>query len=238
MSELERQLRDIFNGSVGEPPRRVTVAAVRRRVTRRRSIEVVAASAAAVLLVGFGLAVASKAAGHNPAAGAGLPAGVPHYYVQQSYAGMNAPLTTKVRSTATGAVTDTVRCPWGSPRFAGQIVPTAPGSFFFICQKSQGSGASPTVTASRIYRFRVDGSGRVQRYTLIPGGTLGKVSVGEIAASADESHVAISTNPAGSPPGRAAAEIVVIDTRTGKRAVWQTRSSTPGGTGSSRATWR
>ena len=63
MSETSRQLRDLLEAAVGEPPRTVTVQAVRRRVTRRRTIESVAAAIVAVLVAGLGVAVAARAHG-------------------------------------------------------------------------------------------------------------------------------------------------------------------------------
>ena len=56
---MDRQLRDLLDAAVGEPPHRVSVEAVRRRVIRRRVTEFVAGGAAvaviaAAILVGIG----------------------------------------------------------------------------------------------------------------------------------------------------------------------------------------
>jgi hypothetical protein len=56
---MDRQLRDLLQAAAGEPPHRVTAAAVRRRVIRRRVVEYVAgavavAAIAALIPVGIG----------------------------------------------------------------------------------------------------------------------------------------------------------------------------------------
>jgi hypothetical protein len=56
---MDRQLRGLLEAAAGEPPHRVSVAAVRRRVIRRRAVEYVAAAVAvaalaAVIPVGIG----------------------------------------------------------------------------------------------------------------------------------------------------------------------------------------
>jgi hypothetical protein len=56
---MDRQLRDLLQAAVGEPPHRVTAEAVRRRVIRRRVVEfaagaVAVAAIAAVIPVGIG----------------------------------------------------------------------------------------------------------------------------------------------------------------------------------------
>jgi hypothetical protein len=49
--EMERDLRDLLHAAVGEPPHRVTVAAVRRRVVRRRATEAIAGTAAVAAVI-------------------------------------------------------------------------------------------------------------------------------------------------------------------------------------------
>jgi hypothetical protein len=67
---MDRQLRDLLGAAVGEPPHRVSAAAVHRRVIRRRVVEYVAAAAAvaaiaAIVPVGIG----ALGRGTGPSAG-------------------------------------------------------------------------------------------------------------------------------------------------------------------------
>ena len=80
---MDGQLRDLLDAAVGDPPRQVTVAAVRRRMARRRVVKGVAAATAAVLLTGLGVAVSAGGRARPPAGGAYSRAGVPGHYVQQ-----------------------------------------------------------------------------------------------------------------------------------------------------------
>jgi len=73
VSEMDR-LRDLLETAVGEPPRQVTVAAVRRRVIRRRVVEYGAVAAAVIaVLVLVGIGTFGRALPHAPA-----PATRPH----------------------------------------------------------------------------------------------------------------------------------------------------------------
>lgn len=59
MNGMDRQLRDLLQAAVGEPPHRVSAAAVHRRVRRRRVVEFTAgavalAAIAAIIPVGIG----------------------------------------------------------------------------------------------------------------------------------------------------------------------------------------
>ncbi len=74
MNGMDRQLRDLLEAAVGEPPHQVTAAAVRRRVIRRRMVEYVGVAAvviAALVLVGTG--TLGRVLRHSPA-----PATRPH----------------------------------------------------------------------------------------------------------------------------------------------------------------
>lgn len=66
---MDRRLRDLLDAAAGEPPHRVSVAAVRRRVKRRRVMEYVA-GAAAVALVAVAVSIGTGASGHGPPASA------------------------------------------------------------------------------------------------------------------------------------------------------------------------
>jgi hypothetical protein len=225
---MDGQLRDLLDAAVGDPPHRVTVEAVRRRMARRRVMEGVAAAIAAVLLIGLGVAVSAQATSPGPAGGAYSRAGVPRHYVQQSLSEASSPLLTVVRATATGAVTATVRCPWPHARIEAQDVAAAVNhTFFIVCQRETGPDAS-VVTGSRIYQFRVAESGRISGYTLVPGGILNGLRVDRIAASSDGSEIAITTAPGAS--SSPLANIMVINARTGARAVWRNGGNAPGTT--------
>ena len=97
-----------------------------------------------------------------------------------------------------------------------------------VCQQHTGPRNDPQVTGSRIYRFQLTARGRIPRYTLMPGGSLDGLSVGRVTSSADGTEVAVSTVPAGPPSSRVSADIMVINTRTGARAVWHGSPAVPG----------
>jgi hypothetical protein len=67
---MDRHLRDLLEAAVGEPPRRVTVEAVRRRVIRRRVVEY-AAAAVAVAAIAVIISVSVGALGHALGRGPG-----------------------------------------------------------------------------------------------------------------------------------------------------------------------
>ena len=223
---MNAQLRDLFTAAVGDPPRRVTVEAVRRRVIRRRRAEWATGTAAVVLLTGLGIVVPGQVFG--PAAtggGSSAPTGAPRYYVQ-TVAPKPGQQVTVVRATATGAKTATVRCPWPKSFVANNGLAPADGQTFFLaCQKS--SGHPFVVTGTRIYRFQLTSSGRVSGYSLVPGGDLGAVSVSRMAATRDGAQLAVNTSPDN---GTRTASIQVINTQTGARAVWHNGTGAPGTT--------
>jgi len=67
---MDRQLRDLLEAAVGEPPHRVSAEAVRRRVIRRRAAEFAAAAAAGAAIaaiVPVGLGALGRA--HRPPGG-------------------------------------------------------------------------------------------------------------------------------------------------------------------------
>lgn len=204
---------------------------VREPAARRRGPGWVAVAAAVVLLAGVSVAALTRAAGPPPAPGplravGPLPAGVPRYYIQQSFGGTSGPVTV-VRATATGVVTATVRSPWRQAYIA-DIAAANDQTFFMVCRGMAGKGAHAVVTGSRIYRFRVTGSGRIGGYSLVPGGMLAGIQADGLAAAADGSDVAVTTGPAAAAGAAGSAEIMVINTRTGARAVWHNAPAVPG----------
>ena len=76
------------------------------------------------------------------------------------------------------------------------------------------------VSASRVYRFRLTGSGRVGGYTLVPGGSFEGLDATGLAASATGAEVAAAIVPGGAAGPSAPADVAVINTRSGARAVW------------------
>jgi hypothetical protein len=224
VSQVDKDLRDLLEAAVGEPPLRVTVEAVRRRVVRRRAAEAVGAAAALLLVAAAGIAasVVLDLPSGNPAAVA--RAGVPPYYIQQTFGTRYL----VVRSTATGAVTAAVRCPGRRAHVsAGPVAATGHQGFLLACQQVRRTSQQRTAAESRIYRFRLTSAGRVARYSLVPGGVLTGIAIAALAAAPDGSEVALTLARGSAAPG--AAKIVVIDTRTGARAVW--RGTVPGTTG-------
>lgn len=198
---------------------------------RRRGVGWVAVAVVTVLLAGAGVAVLTRAPGPLRAIGSSrapgpLPAGVPRYYVQQSFGGASGPAPV-VRSTATSAVTDTVRSPWRQARIT-DIAAASHQTFFMVCQLIAGKGVPAVVTGSRIYRFRVSGSGRIGGYSLVRGGMLAGRQADGLAVAADGSEVAVTTGPAAATGAAGSAEVMVINTRTGAHAVWHNAPAVPG----------
>jgi hypothetical protein len=143
---------------------------------------------------------------------------VPRYYVQQGFLKASR-LATVVRSTVTGAVTATVRCPWGQPGPGGGApVAAEHETFFMICQQTIRHGT--VVSASRIYRFRLSGSGRIGGYALVPGGSFGGLDTTGLAASATGAEIAATVVPGTAAGSSVPGDVVVINARSGARAVW------------------
>jgi hypothetical protein len=225
---MERDVRDLLDAVVGEPPRRVTVAAVRRRVVRRRAVQAVSAGLAVALVSSLGAAFAAGAIklGATPPVGPRQPAGPPRYYVT-SELGHGHGLGLVVRDTATGRVTGTIRDPLRDA-YCGNTFAAAEGqTFFMICSTKQPFPRSQSV----IYRFRVTSSGQATGYAPVPGGAFKGELADSIAASPDGSEVAtevLRPDPSGQlytnsiPVG-----IFVISTRTGHRALWQSGPYVP-----------
>src|SRR5262249_47431428 len=133
--------------------------------------------------------------------------------------GASGPVTV-VRATATGAVMATVRSPWRQALLT-DIAAARDQTLFMVCQGIVGQGVHGVVTGSRIYRFRVAGSGRIGGDSLVRGGTLAGLRADELAVAVDGSEVAVATGPPAATGAAGSAEIMVIHTpRTGARAVW------------------
>jgi hypothetical protein len=225
MTDMEAQLSKLFTLAAGDPPRRVSAESVHQAVARRRATWSVAAAAAVVLVAGAGVAVAGQVHGRGHASGPGLPPGVPRYYIEQGFGGVPSHLQTLVRSTASGAVTAQVHCPGPGPRSGPRWLAAADGQAFFVtCEKPMGPRPGGPV---RLYRFQVTRSGSISGYSLVRGGTLTGVWVGDIAVTPDGSLIAVQaftrrTTVAGP-------EVIIIDTKTGGHTVWRPARVRPGG---------
>jgi hypothetical protein len=225
---MESQLRDLLHAAVGDPPHRVTVAAVRRRVVRRRRAEWVTGTAAVVLLTGLGIVVPARVFAPGVTTGPGsAPAGAPRYYVQTVITGPKPPPATVVRSRVTGAMTATVRCPWPKSQVAGSGLAPADGQVFFLaCQRSHLVGHHFVIAGTRIFRFQLTASGRIRGYSPVPGGRLAGLGVGHMAATPDGSQLAMTVAKGFGPGG----DVLVVNTQTGSRAVWHNGTGAAGRT--------
>jgi hypothetical protein len=222
VNETENRLRDLLEAAVGEPPHRVTAETVRQRVIRRRMREALGVAAIVVLVAGVAVAAAVRMPGTGHASGPISGAGAPRYYVQQSYQAAKQPPGV-VRATATGAVTDTIHCPWPNATIAPEGI-TAAGqqAFFMVCERITKEGKQDAITGSRIYRFQLTGSGGISGYSLVPGGVLGHHRAEGITATLDGSKLAVTVGQAILDARQAVpAEVYVINTHTGARAIWR-----------------
>ena len=233
-NELEVQLRALMSTAVGEPRRRITVEAVRRRLLARRVVSSAAVATAVVLAGGVGIAVAAhgKPPQHQPAHHSQpVSTGVPRYYVVRTTTARGEQTT--VRVTASGAVTARVRCPWDAANVVPGVVAAADqGTFFLVCQRLDGTVQPTTVLESRIYEFRVTSAGRIGGIVMVRGGTLDGVRVRRMTVTPDGSEIAVIVVP-----GRyqsflikIPADVFVINTRSGGRAIWHAASPVPGKT--------
>ena len=96
MDGMDRQLRELLEAAVGEPPRKISIETVRRRVARRRVFEY-ASGAAAVAIIAALTPASIGALGHGPAApqtGVQGPTGGPIVYVANSGSGTVTPIRT------------------------------------------------------------------------------------------------------------------------------------------------
>ncbi len=78
MNGMDRQLRDLLEAAVGEPPHRVSAVAVRRRVVRRRVVEY-AAAAVAMAAIAVLIPVGIGALGRGPGPAESRPAPAPRF---------------------------------------------------------------------------------------------------------------------------------------------------------------
>jgi hypothetical protein len=217
MNEVELELSRLFSTAVGEPPRRVTLQAVRRKVVRRRIVAGASASTAAILAVsvGVGVAVSASPAGRHQAAGHGRHASSQGYYFE---AGNPATFLGRIRAVATGAIKARRECPRSRPYL--NAVAAANGRMFFLsCSTTAG-------LRDQIYSVVVSGSGSVSRLQPVRGGSVGKTMnaysnpQADMAVTADGSELAFAT---GWESLGGYTRIIVINTKTGTHAAWRFR---------------
>ena len=160
-------------------------------------------------------------------------AGPPRYYVSVATTGI------QVRNTATGAVTARIPTPFarrGSLGAYGGVGIAAGGGgrefvFDYTPRPHVDSTPKPHVTAvqTRLYSFHLTSTGRVAGLSLVKGAPLRGVEAGTaLAVSPDGSKVALAGYRLVHIGGHSAAGIVVINLRTGARAVWVSGLNRPG----------
>jgi len=221
MNETEMmQLSRLLNGLVGEPPHRVTVGAVRRKVVMRRLIAGVTVTAAAAFAGSAGLLISAHALGKHPAMSVSPRAAEPRYYFEAALRPRSGHLRDLVRSTAAGTITARPHCPGPDP-YLSAVATASRETFFIACLQNGRHG----VTGTRLYRFALTRSGRVTGFRLLISGNLNGLRGGALAASPDGAELAVGIAPARSGP---LSDILVINTRTGRHAVWHA-AHLPGG---------
>ncbi len=213
MNEMEEQLSRLFHSAVGEPPRRVTIHAIRRQVRRRRIVAAATATAVVAMTGSVGVALAANSRGQRTTVVSnGVTHHPPKFYIEQD--GGQGRL--QVRATATGAVTGQVRCPLSDSFERSMAAQANNRTFVMTCVSTAGQGGLQP-TGTRIYRFRLGNAGQVGGYSLVRGGTFNGQIAGGIATSADGSVIAVW---AASVKRGSKAVVVVINTGTGRHAVW------------------
>jgi hypothetical protein len=228
-TEMETQLRVLMNAAAGDPPRRISVDAVRRGAARRRTATYLAAAAAVVLVGGAGVALAAQPGRSAPAAAAGAAAGgVPRFYIVQTSNGKG--VETQVRARATSRVTAKVRCPSASPTVQlDSVTAAARQTFFLVCEDVSQPTYPFTVLSSQVYRFRVTNAGHIRGYAVVRGGALTGLAALSVAVTPDGSELAVSVAPGAAPRGRISPpEVIMINTVTGSHATWHGAPDTPG----------
>jgi hypothetical protein len=190
-----------------------------------------AGSAIAIILVAAALLVTGGT--HRPGtaamASASVPAGPPKYYaeVEGKFIGWHGPNSVEalVRSTATGAAVARVPSPViaAAPKaLPSSVAAGSDDRTFYVAYRNWGGQPGDFW----IYRFHVSAAG-VSRPVPVSGGTVtGQHSMGNVggfAVSPDGSRLALAVQSVddGSSRSSAAGEILVLDRRTGARAVWR-----------------
>jgi len=247
VNQIDSQLRELLEQAVGEPPRHISVPAVRRRVIHRRITQTAAAAVAVVAVAVGGTAVAAHFTG---AVGGGAGPGaagrsLPRYYLQVAAdsgnkvttqfrttvtsPGSGGPRVTMtlldklvIRSTATGAVTGRIRCPEPAGWWIDEngIAAVNDRTFIVACMEEPAALKPDTDTSQMVlFRVRLTAAGRVAAVSPVPGGHISRVGAGVVSMAA--------ATPDGREvalaisPGNSHMNIEVLNTVTGQRAIWR-----------------
>ena len=199
-------------------------AALRAR-RHRAWLAPLAAAAAVVIVAGLALVLTGRA-GSGPAAG--LPAGLPRYYVILVDNPPNPPRGTppgesvQVRDTATGQLRDTLPLTLRLHSHmynGGDALAAAADHHTFFVTYPAAFTSSPS-TGTNIYRFHLTGSGHITGFAKVARAlTSSSGYYAAMAASPDGRKLAFSGVLPGQPAGRPA--ITVIDLSTG---AWTTET--------------
>jgi hypothetical protein len=228
---MDRNLRDLLDLAVGEPPRWVNLEAVRRQAIRRRVAQTGFASLAVIVAAGLA-AVLSAGTSQAPSQATGdshPQAGPPRYYVLSQ----DAQEPIQVRATATGKVTGTVPQPRGliCGNSSAGFAATDNETFFMLCTRWKSTPGATTVDTF-VYRFKLTSAGRVGGFSLLGGSELKGLLGDHIAVTPDGSQLAVEvTRPPAKGPfytNTVTDGIFVISTKTGARAFWHTGPYVPG----------
>jgi hypothetical protein len=217
MSEYS-QWRSILDSAVGEPPRHVSVESVRWQAHRYRTTRALAAAAAVTAAACMGVAAAAYAAGTGPAAPAASghgshgngSASVPAYYIQQSQTATGLAADLVVRSTARGAITDTIRCPGrGYLPASKDLAAGSRRTFFMTCERVNDKDF--VIGNTLIYRFGINSAGHASLPVLLASGPYS-----ELAAADGGAVIAAVVGLGRIPSGPAG--IALLSARTGREA--------------------
>lgn len=239
----EELLTRALDGAAGRirpeslPP--LAVPAQRRRIGRARWagwLAPVAAAAAIVVVAALAVGLASwnqaRQAGDTGAPSGGiakLPNGLPAYYAEVELVDQGAKSQVVVRSTITGRVVAGIASP--AALYPVSVTVAADDRTFYALYDKYATGPAGALI---VYSFRILPSGIATSPEQVNGavitGQSGVVNLGGFAVSPDGSRLAIGVaDPAASSgPASAAAEIVVIDLRTGAHRTWAGGLDRPG----------
>lgn len=227
-------LRELLELAVDEPPRWLHVTAIRRRAARRRATQAGSACAAAVVVIGLGATLSGGAIRHSGQVVTGPAVAAPPRYYLAVHPGSRAKVVFDVRQRIGGKVIATVRTPSPGLDCGGGIVGIAAAAgraFFMTCSARPARGVKGELTAS-VYRFSLTRSGQVTRSVLVKGSVIKGVLPEVIAAAPDGSELAIEVlrpPPTGPFSTSTVPEgVFVINTKTGRRALWRSGPYVPG----------
>jgi hypothetical protein len=197
-----------------------------RRRRRPAFAAPVAAAASVFLVVGLAAALAAPRLERGGTASPASSAAPDPYYVDDDVPSGQA----VVRSTVTGAVTATVPVQSSLSAPGWDAFASAANGVFFVAGWLQGNAEE------KLFQFRITASGQVSGFSVAPGGAElggGRWSAVAMAASADGSQVAVAFDPTGltescsgytgpaCPRTLPSDYIVVVNTVTGKKIMWQ-----------------